>query len=153
LNTIINEVPDLPQKTQDAKPEEAKQEIKENWKATANNAWQELKSLVKIRKGGELLTPHISKDEHYLINENLQLILQQASFAALKGDQIVYSQQLQRAVDWLNKYYDTNNETVQKAIAIVSKLKAEKMAADKSAQQLQSVNAWQQYLGQAQGAQ
>ncbi len=153
INAFIAEVPNLPLKSNgtDTQTSDTADAEKNNWQEEIKSSWQEVKSLVQIRKGGEFLAPHISADQVYLINENLQLMLQQANFAALKGEQALYVQQLKMAATWLNKYYDVSNSAVAGGISFLEKLQAQRISSD-ALQQFYSVDAWQQYLKAAQAS-
>lgn len=144
INAVILNVPELPQKAfnNTENTEAAQQQDEKNWQDELKTSWRELKSLVQVRKGGELLTPHISKDQVYLINENLQLILQQANFAALRGQQDLYTQQMNMAIKWLKTYYDTNNQAVIDMARLLKNLQQQKIASD-NVLQFQSMDVWQ----------
>ncbi len=149
INVIIQEVPNFPQQTLEinnlAKDDASTTNGKFNWKHEIKTTLNELRGLIQIRRHGEPITPYISNDQRYLINENLQLILQQANFAALQNKQGLYTQQINIAIKWLQTYYDTSNLDVQDTITFLQKINTQ-VVAPVMPQTFQSLEAWNQYL-------
>ena len=76
-----------------------------------------LKSLVIIRHREQAITPLLAPMQE----QNLQLILQQASWAVLQHNQAIYAFSLNQAQEWLQRYFADND---QATIALSNQLSA-----------------------------
>lgn len=146
LEAMAENVPNLPHKIRlhkdvpnndtETPPTE---EIK--WEQRAENAWKELKSLVRIQRHDQPVTPYFSQDDIWLINENLSLMLEQASFAAARHYGTLYQQELKHAQAWLKQYFDLNDPAVQQVEQTLSHLLLLPVASDTNLH-LKTVDAW-----------
>ena len=86
------------------------------WRQFAGGVWQELKSLLVISRtdnaSGALLTPR----ERYFLQRNLRLQLDAARLALLSRDQIQLRASVRSCRDWLNEFFDTEDEQVRNAL-------------------------------------
>lgn len=87
------------------------------------NMWQDILSLVRIRRHGVLEKPLLPPEQQYFIRENLRLILYGAQRALLQGHVPTYQQNLRTASQWLGDYFDTDAQTVAAARAELDKLR------------------------------
>ncbi|MBL8515374.1 MAG: uroporphyrinogen-III C-methyltransferase [Betaproteobacteria bacterium] len=83
----------------------------------ADDAWRELRELMRIRKVGAdeagLLTPN----QTYFLKENLKLRLLGARMALLARDETHYREDLKLARAWVAKYFDTQAKPTAAALA------------------------------------
>lgn len=149
LEAIAEMVPNLPHKIQLHKEfktdEDQAQTSGSKWEQRANEAWQELKSLVRIRRHDEPVTPYFSQDDIWLINENMSLILEQASFAAARHYSVLYKQEIKHAQDWVKQYYDANDPNVQQVTQTLAQL-AQLPVASNTNLHLKTVDAWATFI-------
>lgn len=149
LNLIVQEVPSLPHKIRLKKetPEEKPAETPKakTWKQRFENAWNEIKSLIRIQKHDEPVKPYFSNDEVELINENLQLMLEQASFAAVRRNQTLFAQHINMARKWLNQYYDQSNTDVEQVMETLDQLSKLSIKAENNIQ-LKTIDAWSAFV-------
>ncbi len=73
--------------------------------ASAQRAWHKLSSYIRIDKRSEEFKPLLSGEQESLLRLSLQLMFEQAQLALLAGNETLYRQSLQRARDWMTRYY------------------------------------------------
>ena len=84
--------------------------------------WQELKSLVQIRR---LDTPDnalLAPEQSYFLRQNLKLRLLTARIALFAHDEVSYKADLIAAKTWLSQYFNVNDARTQNSIAQIDKL-------------------------------
>ncbi|WP_417546907.1 uroporphyrinogen-III C-methyltransferase [Marinobacter segnicrescens] len=83
---------------------------------TAARAWQRakdsLKEVVSIRRLDEPVKPLLSPDQSAWARLNLQLMLEQAELAVLRGHDDLYQQAMEKAVTSLEDWYDGTDNRV-----------------------------------------
>lgn len=89
------------------RPEQA-----QGWRAVAQGLWQEMRSLVVVRRQEKNLRPWLSDREEQLIYQGLQVRLDAARLAALRGKGSLYQQSIRSAQTWLLSWFDSNSDTV-----------------------------------------
>jgi uroporphyrin-3 C-methyltransferase len=98
------------------------------WRAFAQGAWKEIRSLVRIqrfdRQSPELLSP----DQNRILRENIKLRLLNARLALLSRDQWTFRNELAAAEDWLERYFNADAKPVQSALANLRQLLATEIA-------------------------
>ncbi len=87
------------------------------WEDAATSAWGEIKQLVVIRHERREAAPLIAPQEEYFLAQNLRLKIEQAQLAALLDDGSSYQDNLATALQWIDQYFDTNDERVIDAVA------------------------------------
>ena len=96
-------------------------------KGFMNSIWQELKSLVVIKKTGEikheLLLPH----QEYFLYQNLRLELESARLSALRRDTENFHTSLVLIMDWLNQFYDTGDSGVMNVLDTLKQMSTVKL--------------------------
>lgn len=153
LDGISSQVPNLTHKIrlqkEDTPDTPQPNSTAEKWELRAKTAWQEFKSLVRIKRHDQPVTPYFSSDEVWLVNENLQLMLQQAAFAAAHHYTELYQQQLKHAQAWFSLYFDLNDPAVQQAVHTLSELSKLSISTDQNIH-LKTVDAWSQFVSSKQ---
>jgi uncharacterized protein HemX len=83
---------------------------------------RELRGLVVIRKMNETPKPLMSPEHQFFLQQNLQLKLETARRALLMGQQQLYKNSLNEAIQWLQEYFDGEaagvNQTIQELKAL-----------------------------------
>ncbi len=86
--------------------------------------WQELKSLVIIRRTDQAVLPLTSPDQRFFLRHNLRLALETARLALLRRDTKTLHMSLSTARDWLARYFeqDAAAKAAQDAITRLEKM-------------------------------
>lgn len=83
------------------------------WQRSAGELWRELKSLVRIQRFDREEPPLLAPGQDFFLRENLRLRLLNARLALLSRDPAIFRSELKLAGDWLARYFDTRDKTVQ----------------------------------------
>lgn len=78
-----------------------------------HQSWVTLQKIVVIRHQDTPISPLLSPEQQAYLQQNLQLILQQAQWAALRGQEDVYQSSLQHAQEWVDRYFAKNLPATQ----------------------------------------
>lgn len=92
--------------------------------------WQDLLSLVRIRRHDTAQRPLLAPEQQYFARENLRLMLYGAQHALLQSNIATYQQNLATAARWLQDYYDTDAPAVTRVRQELESLRARPLAAD-----------------------
>jgi len=92
------------------------------WTRFWREAWSDLRQLVRVQQMDRLDVPLLPPSQAFFLRENLKLRLISARLALLARDAASYKADLKAARDWLNRYYDTRNNNVAHAAAVLSNL-------------------------------
>jgi uroporphyrin-3 C-methyltransferase len=82
------------------------------WKKIPRLLWQEIKSLVVIKRTGEAKQALLLPDEEYFLTQNLRLELESARLSVLRADTGNLRASIVLIQAWLSQYFDTNNSAV-----------------------------------------
>lgn len=86
---------------------------------------QFLKSLVRVQRVTEAeVKPLLLQDQQAYVEQNIQLLLEQAQLAMLRGDQAVYTASLKEAASRITSYLRTNTEASKSFVASLEQLSA-----------------------------
>ncbi len=131
LQSVQNRIPSLPwlpekftpEVTQDSDEALANKPLDEQvW---YKKAWfslrQSLSSMVRIRKREAPIAPALTANQRYYLQQNMQLMLEQAQLAVLRGESVLFSQSIERVENWVSNYIQLDNHNTQ---AIRDSLKA-----------------------------
>lgn len=94
------------------------------WQRLLNEAWIELKQLVRIQNMGREEVPLLAPSQIFFLRENLKLRLLGARLALLARDQASYKADLEAASAWITRYYDTREKSVANALTTLRNLQA-----------------------------
>ena len=81
------------------------------WQKFTTKAWAGLGSIVRIREHDKALPAPLTPDQHYYLQQNMQLMLEQAQVALVRQQTDLYRHSIQRTQAWLNEF--VRNETAQ----------------------------------------
>ncbi|WP_249977286.1 uroporphyrinogen-III C-methyltransferase [Vreelandella olivaria] len=84
---------------------------------------EELKDLIVIRHHDEALEALITPEQESYLRQSLRLVLEQSQLALLKEEQELYEASIDKSLELLNGYYDTEREETQSVIARLQELK------------------------------
>ncbi len=97
---------------------ELEEEADEGWQQALARAWARLREglgeLIRVQREEEM-EQLVSPDQRYLVRENLRLQLEGVLLALANGDTESYSDGLNRAADWLDRHFDTDDPDVAEA--------------------------------------
>jgi len=115
ISALSNDINQLPLATPDPESmakrasEQHKTQV-DNWRDLPAAVWQDLKSLVVIRHHDQPLQPLLSPEQRFFLTQNLQLKLEEARLALLKGQSKLFKERLQQTIEWINTYFDINDD-------------------------------------------
>lgn len=89
----------------------------ENWQELPMAIWNDLKSLVQVRRHQQPTEPLLPPDQTRHLYQNLSLKLEQARLAVLQRDSILLQQQIGEITSWLTHYFETASPAVVNAVA------------------------------------
>ena len=120
---------------------------KDDWRTAMQASWNDLKSLVRVRTADDEIVPYFSPDENAVIDQNVSLMLSQASFSAMRSEGKLYQQEVGQAIQWISRYYDTTTPPVQEALTTLDHLSKVNVEFTPPAK-LKSFDAWSQFIQQ-----
>lgn len=91
---------------------------------------QELLTLVRVTRVDTPDAVLLAPTQQYFVRENLRLTLMSARFALLSRNETMFRADIERAVQWLNDYYDRHAKPVQSASQTLRQLQTSKLALD-----------------------
>ncbi len=94
----------------------------EDWRGFLHAIWQDLKSLVVVRRNKEPVGAMLSPDQEFFLHQNLRLKLETAQLAALQRNEAAYRGNLQTAREWLATYFDASDGTVTAMLTEIDRL-------------------------------
>ena len=89
----------------------------ESWQQLPMAVWNDLKSLVQVRRHQQPTEPLLPPDQTQHLYQNLTLKLEQARLAVLRRDTALFQQHLNEAVSWLTHYFEVESPIVVNAVA------------------------------------
>lgn len=84
---------------------------------------EELKDLVVVRGHDEAMEVLITPEQESYLRQSLRLILEQSQLAVLKEEQELFEASIDKALDLLNRYYDTSRSETQGVISRLEDIK------------------------------
>ena len=92
------------------------------WQQLALDFWAELRSLVRIQRFDREEPALLAPGQDFFLRENLRLRLLNARLALLSRDQWTYRKELKQAQDWIERYFDQREKSVQAAQTAIRQL-------------------------------
>lgn len=90
----------------------------------AREAWEDIRSLVRIQRIDRDEAPLISPSQAFFLRENLRLRLMSARVALLAHEEDSFKADTRGAGDWLRRYFDSKDRKVSEALATLKQLTA-----------------------------
>lgn len=124
LSQAVEKLP-LPQaKFGDSLPKQSDTKTPSKWRKAVSDGWQQLQKVVIIRHRDAGVKPLLAPGQQTAVVQNIQLLLQQAQWAALQEKPIVYKLSLEQAGKMISDYFDTKAAPSQSALAELKQLQA-----------------------------
>lgn len=102
-----------------------KQRLTRNFYALLNK----LGSYVRVRDHGKTINAVLPPNEQKFLQQNLRLMLEQAQVALLRNEKGIYQESLVKAQNWINQYYNLN-EQAKVVLEELQSLQKENIAPD-----------------------
>lgn len=98
----------LPQVTAKVDVDEA--EEKTAWQKFSDKVWAGIGVVVRIREHEEALPAPLTPDQHYYLQQNMHLMLEQAQVALVRQQDALYKQSIERTQIWLDEFVMIKND-------------------------------------------
>jgi uroporphyrin-3 C-methyltransferase len=98
------------------------------WRAFAQDAWKEIRGLVRIQRFDRQSPELVSPDQSRILRANIKLRLLSARLALLSRDQWTFRNELAAAENWLERYFNADAKPVQSARTNLRQLLAAEIA-------------------------
>jgi uroporphyrin-3 C-methyltransferase len=102
--------------------------------STGRQGWQallaEIGQLFRVNRVDAPDVALLAPDQRYFVRENLRLTLLSARLALLARAEPLFRADLQRAIEWLETYYDTRERSVTNAVAALRQLQSARISAE-----------------------
>jgi uroporphyrin-3 C-methyltransferase len=95
-----------------------------SWRTLLPDFWTGLRGAVRIRRTDDPLQTLLAPQHQRLVLENVELQLQAASLAAVRGEQQMYRHSLGLVQHWLDEFFDRNDDPTQALQRAVDRLAA-----------------------------
>lgn len=136
LASLSRQVPKLPLRMDDDEDDYFNEEIQlkegTGFKVAMSNVWRNMRGtldkLVEVRDATPSDVPLLSVEDVRLVYANLDIQLQSARLAALKGDAANYQVSLEGAGQLLSVYFDAQQQPVQAVIETLNEIKSLELA-------------------------
>lgn len=87
---------------------EVASQAEENSDGVFSSALENFSNMVIVRHRDEPLEPLLTPEQHFYVQQNLRLMLEQAQLALLQRNPGVYTNSLKKAEDWVQEYFQLN---------------------------------------------
>ncbi|GHC34567.1 hypothetical protein GCM10008094_29420 [Aidingimonas halophila] len=95
------------------------------WQEQLAHFGAELKDLVTVRRHDQALEALISPEQESYLRQNVRLLIEQAQLALLKEEEALYEASLEKAINLVETYYDTERDGVQSVLDRLASLREE----------------------------
>jgi len=103
---------------------EQKVESAKNWRDLPGALWNDIKSLVIIRRGQPKVERLLPPEEIHYLYQNLGLKLEQARIALLQQDSSLFKRNLADTETWIKRYFDPEATAVSSVLSTITQLSA-----------------------------
>ncbi len=100
------------------------------WKKVPRILWQEIKSLVVIKRSGEVKQAFLLPGEEYFLYQNLRLELESARQSILRSDSQNLRSSIDLALTWMRRYFDTSDSAVINVMETLDKMRSIELKPD-----------------------
>jgi uroporphyrin-III C-methyltransferase len=101
--------------------------VSESWtqglKASLDGAMSKFEQLIVIQHRDEPVEPLLSPEQHFFLQQNLHLMLEQAQLALLQRKQNAYDSALGKAENWIDTYFDPQDATTNALLRGIAELR------------------------------
>lgn len=122
--TPLSQQHQLPEMLKEITPES----VQASWASGVQESWgkamAKLESLIVIQHRDEPVKPLLSPEQKYYLQQNLNLMLEQAQLALLQRRQESFDSALNKAEEWLGTYFQQDDGTTQALLRGIGELKS-----------------------------
>jgi len=126
--TPLSKQHELPEMLKEITPET----VQASWASGVQESWAKamakLESLIVIQHRDEPVKPLLSPEQKYYLQQNLNLMLEQAQLALLQRRQDSYDSALLKAEEWLGTYFQQDDGVTQGLLRGIGELKSVKVS-------------------------
>ena len=94
-----------------------------NWREALANNWDAWQKLIVIRHHDKPIEPVLPAQQQLYLQQNLQLMLQQAQWAVLHRQAAIYQSSLQQTIEWVQRYFVATSTEAASMINTLTELK------------------------------
>lgn len=77
------------------------------------DSWQGFKELLVIRRHDQPVSAMLPPSQQFFLYQNLQLQIETARLALLRNEQLLFQSSLETALDWLERFFESQSPAVQ----------------------------------------
>jgi uroporphyrin-3 C-methyltransferase len=96
----------------------------EFWQRLGSEFWGEIRSLVRIQRFDRDEPALLAPGQAFFLRENLKLRLLNARLALLAREQFIFRNELKYTQEWLDRYFDGRDKSLQAAQGVLRQLAA-----------------------------
>lgn len=93
------------------------------WDKFAAKAWAGIGTIIRIREHDKALPAPLTPDQHYYLQQNMHLMLEQAQVALVRQQDALYKQSIERTQAWLEEFVIVKNAKTTAVAATLAELK------------------------------
>jgi uroporphyrin-3 C-methyltransferase len=94
------------------------------WDKFAAKALAGIRTVVRIREHDKELPAPLTPDQHYYLQQNMHLMLEQAQVALVRQQDALYKQSIKRTQDWLEEFVIVKNAKTEAVAVTLAELKS-----------------------------
>jgi uroporphyrin-3 C-methyltransferase len=135
ISTLSKDIDSLPLETPDPKSMAQQQKSIDSetarvktWSGLPAAIWHDVQHLIVIRDHSKPVEPLLAPDQRFFLTENLRLQLEQARLAMLSGNAAVYKERINKALEWVKRYFDPTSPHTVATLAALEKLRDSNIA-------------------------
>ncbi len=126
--TPLSQQHQLPDMLKEITPESVQAGWASGVQASWGKAMAKLESLIVIQHRDEPVKPLLSPEQKYYLQQNLNLMLEQAQLALLQRRQESFDSALNKAEEWLGTYFQQDDGTTQALLRGIGELKSSQVS-------------------------
>jgi len=94
------------------------------WRLLAGDFWREVRGLVRVQRFDRDEPALLAPGQGFFLRENIKLRLLSARLALLSRDQWTYRNELRQVHVWIERYFDSREQVVQRSLQSLKQLSA-----------------------------
>jgi len=93
------------------------------WDKFVTKVWAGIGNIVRVREHKKALPAPLTPDQHYYLQQNMHLMLEQAQVALVRQQDALYKQSIERTQAWLEEFVMMKNSDAEAVVAALIELK------------------------------
>ncbi|MFC6670870.1 uroporphyrinogen-III C-methyltransferase [Marinobacterium aestuariivivens] len=114
---------ELPSLLEEITPEGVSESWSQGLVASWHSAMTKLEQLVVVQHRDEPVEPLLSPEQHFFLQQNLHLMLEQAQLALLQRKQNAFDSALNKAENWIDTYFEPQDATTNALLRGIAELR------------------------------